>query len=97
MSRAHTIWQPQRLTILLGGIVLSRSTSKIPGAEPFESTTYKVVTTIQLSSIRRNGIRIFTHSCLVELMINVAHADEDDRISKVSTLEFLATACSWLV
>ena len=61
MSRAHTIWQPQRLTILLGGIVLS--TSKIPGAEPFESTTYKVVTTIQLSSIRRNGIRIFTHSC----------------------------------
>ena len=38
-----------------------------------------------------------THSCLVDLMINVAHADEDDRISKVSTLEFLATACRRLV
>ena len=86
MSRAHTIWQPQRLTILLGGIVLS--TSKIPGAEPFERTTYKVVTTRHILSIRRNGIRIFTHFCLVDLMINVTHADEDDRISKVSTLEF---------
>ena len=78
MSRAHTIWQPQRLTILLGGIVLS--TSKIPGAEPFERTTYKVVTTRHILSIRRNGIRIFTHFCLVDLMINVTHADEDDRI-----------------